>query len=279
MFTKLTEPTKGLIFFALAFALTLVAALLAPVFGEATMFLHMFTPTVATLLMLLVVTRDGYSRSNWRELDLGRAGLRSWPLATLGSSIAIGAVYSLTWGSGVGRLVLPAGTTPGGFALDFLIEVVINSLFALGEELGFRAYLLPRLLPLGTTRALLLSGLMHGLWHFPLMLLTPLYPIAGSWLIVGPLVLLVLTTAGVFYGYLRLTSASVWPSTLAHGSVNATLDVCGTLTVAASPVLLQYLAGETGILTLAATTLLAVWLIARLRQRGNIAAMQAQVAA
>ena len=33
-------------------------------------------------------------------------------------------------------------------------------------------------------------------------------------LVVGPIILLTLTTAGVFYGYLQLSSTSVWPSTL-----------------------------------------------------------------
>ena len=61
---------------------------------------------------------------------------------------------------------------------------------------------------------------MFATWHFPLMLLTPFYPILGNWLIVGPIVLLTLTFAGVFYGYLRLSSKSIWPPTLAHGVIN-----------------------------------------------------------
>ncbi len=56
-------------------------------------------------------------------------------------------------------------------------------LFALGEEIGWRGYLLPKLSGLGPVRAALLAGLLHGLWHLPIILLTPFYRgrgIAGS---------------------------------------------------------------------------------------------------
>jgi uncharacterized protein len=130
------------------------------------------------------------------------------------------------------------------------------------------------LMHLGTTRALLLSGLLHAIWHFPLMLLTPVYPILGNWLIIGPIILLTLTTAGVFYGYLQLTSRSVWPATLAHGVINTSFDWFALFTVTASPLALEYLAGETGVLTLVATALSAGVILYRLRQRRGILAVQ-----
>jgi uncharacterized protein len=120
---------------------------------------------------------------------------------------------------------------------------------------------------LGTTRALVVSGLLFGLWHFPLMLLTPVYPILGSWLIVGPMVLLTLTAAGVFYGFLQLRSRSVWPATLAHGAINTCFNMFKMFTVASSPLALRYLAGETGVLTLVGSTLAAGVILYRLRQQ------------
>jgi membrane protease YdiL (CAAX protease family) len=136
----------------------------------------------------------------------------------------------------------------------------------LGEEIGFRGYLLPRLMPLGTPRALLVSGLLHGIWHFPLILLTSALPINGTWLIAGPLFLLVLTAAGTFYGFLYLDSGSVWAPTLAHGTINALINLFKAITVTASPVALQYLVGETGVFTLVMTALFAGWVFYRLRQ-------------
>jgi hypothetical protein len=66
--------------------------------------------------------------------------------------------------------------------------------------IGWRGYFLRHLLTLGRRRALLLSGLLHGLWHMPLLLLTPFYHGLGNRWIVVPLFLLTLTAAGVVYG-------------------------------------------------------------------------------
>jgi hypothetical protein len=48
--------------------------------------------------------------------------------------------------------------------------------FSLGEEWGWRGYLLPRLLPLGQWPALLISGAIWGFWHAPLVVLGANYP-------------------------------------------------------------------------------------------------------
>ncbi|HET9221471.1 MAG TPA: CPBP family intramembrane glutamic endopeptidase, partial [Roseiflexaceae bacterium] len=245
MFHNLSNTTKAFLFFGLAFGLTLSVSLLQPLLGEATMFLHMFTPTAATLLMLLVFTREGYTRAGWSSLGLHRSGWRWWGLALLGPLAILTAVYGVVWMSGVGNPAMPQGFTPVSLLLELLATLVINTLFAIGEEIGFRGYLLPRLEHLGTTRALVLGGLMFGSWHFPLMLLTPVYPIHGSWLIVGPIVLVTLTAAGAFYGSLRLSSDSVWPATIAHGAINSYFKMFGLITVTSSPLLLEYLAGET----------------------------------
>src|SRR5699024_221265 len=49
--------------------------------------------------------------------------------------------------------------------------LIPNSLLALGEDLGWRGWLLPSLLPLGTWPALLITGALWGFWHAPLVLL------------------------------------------------------------------------------------------------------------
>jgi len=95
----------------------------------------------------------------------------------------------------------------------------INCIPTFGEELGWRGYLLPKLLPLGPWRALLASGVIWSLWHAPLILLGhnyPEYPVAGLAFMTVFCVL-----AGCFVGWLRLSTGSVWPSVLAHAVINA----------------------------------------------------------
>lgn len=274
MFPQLSTSAKPFVFFALALGLTVAASLLYPLLGNWTMLLHMYTPTLAAVLMLLVVTREGYTKAGWRTLGLHRSGFRTWGFALVAPLVAVGAAYVISWIAGVASPAMPGGFTPFTFLLELVASLVISTAFSLGEEIGFRGYLLPRLTHLGTTRALVLGGLMFGLWHFPLMLLTPVYPILGSWLVVGPIVLATLTAAGVFYGFLQLTGGSVWPATLAHGAVNTAFKMFGLITVTASPLALEYLAGERGVLTLIITALGAAWLINRLRQGNTSAAVQ-----
>jgi hypothetical protein len=49
------------------------------------------------------------------------------------------------------------------------IGPAINTVFAVGEEFGWRGYLLPKLLPLGARRAVLGVGVVWGVWHWPVI--------------------------------------------------------------------------------------------------------------
>jgi len=269
MYKTLSDPVEATVFYAIAFGLEFVAAVaLAPALGELTLLAGMFTPTIAVLVMLLVVTRDGYTRAGWASLGLHRAGLRAWGLALLVPPLVLGGAYGVLWASGVASAALPAGLSGGALiqlALKTLIMIGIGVFSgALGEELGWRGYLLPKLLFLGPRRALLLSGLLHGIWHLPMILLTPYYHVEANPLISLPLFLAALTLAGVFYGELRLKTESVWPVAIAHRAFNLFWERFAAITVTTSPLLVEYLAGEAGLLTLIGIAIVAVVLLARL---------------
>jgi membrane protease YdiL (CAAX protease family) len=96
----------------------------------------------------------------------------------------------------------------------------INILFAMGEELGWRGFLLPKLLPLGEWKALLLSGAIWGVWHAPAIALHghnfPEHPYLGVLVMIVGCMLL-----GVIFGWLYLKTRSPWAPALAHGAFNA----------------------------------------------------------
>jgi CAAX protease family protein len=267
VFTNLTMSAKAFLFFGIALGLTLTMSLLAPLLGDATQLVHMFTPLLAALLMLLVVTRDGYIKAGWAALGVQRAGFRAWGLALLVPFLILGFGYGVVWLTRIAAFAVPAGGVPATLPLLLVVGIVSSSVVGFGEEVGFRGYLLPQLVALGRGRALLLSGLLHAIWHLPILLLTTYYHDAGNLLIVVPLFLATLTFAGVFYGELRLTTNSVWPSTLAHGAFNAFWSTFTAFTATTSPLALEYLAGETGILPLTATAVVAGWVLYRLNRR------------
>lgn len=100
------------------------------------------------------------------------------------------------------------------------IAGLVNTFFAMGEEIGWRGWLWIRLQKYGTVPAILLSGVIWGLWHAPLILLGYNYPFArGAWGLAAMCGLCIIL--GAFLGWIRSFSDSVWPAALAHGVFNA----------------------------------------------------------
>src|SRR3712207_2632257 len=120
------------------------------------------TPTVAALIMLLVVTREGYTKEGWKVLGLHRLGLSVWWIAFGLTLLITVAASAIVWATPLASFVVPEGGIVDAI-INFLIQVVILMLtFSLAEEIGMRGYLLPKLLALGRTRALALSGLVFA---------------------------------------------------------------------------------------------------------------------
>ena len=271
MFQNLSNLTKAVLFYVITMAISLPLILLFQTFlprAEILVLINMLTPLLAALIMLFGVTGEGYTKEGRASLGLGKLGLRWWGLAFLLPIPVLLLSYGFAWVTGLARLA--TGPGEGGLSaalLNFLPNLLAAILLGFGEEFGFRGYLLPRLMGLGAKRALLISGFLHGVWHLPIILLTPFYPTEGNLLIFIVLFLLTLTAAGVIYGYMRLVSDSVWVPTLFHGAFNAFWDLFSSITIVVSPVAFQYLSGEAGLLTFLGTAAAAAYLIYRLEHQ------------
>jgi uncharacterized protein len=266
MFTHISNLKKASLFFCLATALTLAVVLIFRFVlpqSEMVILVHMLTPLLATLIMLFVITGDGAKGDGNTPLGLTRSGRQVWGLAVLLPLPILAVSYGLAWASGMAVFTAP---TESGWIPDLLINLVINfliiTLFVLSEEIGFRGYLLPRMQELGDKQAIILSGFLHGVWHLPLILLTPFYLAEGNRLLTVPLFLLLLTAAGAIYGTLWLATGSLWPGVILHGAFNVFLGLFTTLTVMRSPLAI-YMIGESGVLTLVLTAVAAFWIMQR----------------
>lgn len=122
--------------------------------------------------------------------------------------------------SGQEGLPLPIETLVALQLINVVVAAFLNLIPSLGEEIGWRGWLLPKLMGRGAIPAIAASGLIWGSWHAPLILLGYNYPGAPAWL--GLLMMIgMCTLIGAVFGWLRLRSNSVWPAALAHGSFNA----------------------------------------------------------
>ncbi len=268
MLASLTSAKSGsaAIFYLIAFSLATVMALLATrPGGKILIILYMFSPLLAVLAVHLFVTREALSRAGWRkiaiELAIVRPGFRGWPFALLVPPLLLGAVTLAVFATGIGIFHTPADAGSvmlWVFGLAF--NLAIGLIYAFGEEAGWRGYLLPSLIGLGIWPAMLLTGFLHGLWHLPVMLLTPFYHVDGSRWIVLPEFLVILTLAGIVYGYLRQLTGSIWPAVILHATFNEAINQFQGITTAPDPAMLEYMGAESGVFTILGAAVLVYWI-------------------
>lgn len=103
-----------------------------------------------------------------------------------------------------------------------LFSPLLNAIATFGEEFGWRAYLQPKLLPLGGRKAVILTGLIWGVWHWPVILMGYNY---GSQYFgapyLGPLAMVWFTLSlSVIFGWVTIRSKNVWPAVIAHAGIN-----------------------------------------------------------
>ncbi len=267
MFTKLTDTSKAAIFAVLVLCLSVGAALLIRFLdfstGAVMWSLWSITPTLATLIMLLVVTRDGYSKEGWKSLGLHRLGLNVWWIAFGATLLITVAASAVVWATPLASFALPEDGIIDPILSFFIFFGMSVVWFALAEEIGMRGYLQPHLMSLGRTPALLLVGLVFATWHLPLIFLAPAaanFP-TGNLLLFFPLFYGTFVAASFFFGYLRIYTGSIWPASIAHAVHNAAWNVLGTVTlITAAPVLVDvYLVGDFGLLIFIGTAIGAIW--------------------
>ena len=230
--------------------------------------LSALVPVTTVLVITFAGTPRGRRRALWGSFGLDRPGTRLWAFALLVPMLLAGSAYGAAVVLGVADL-RPFDVTPGGAAraaVNLVASVAFMTVLFLGEEIGWRGYLLPRVqLLTSRRRAALVTGFVHGCFHLPLILIATTYDELGSRWVVAPVVVATLTMGGVFYAYLWDRTGSVWPVSMAHGAVNLAFGLGAGAVVAGSPTDLAYVAGESGIATFGAVAIVGAAFLARAR--------------
>ena len=110
----------------------------------------------------------------------------------------------------------------------------INMFFALGEEAGWRGYMMPCLKErFGLLNGRLLGGVIWGVWHWPIMLLTG-YEYGTSYLgapVLGLVVWCVVCFAlNTLLDWFYEKTGCIWVPAVAHGAFNAIASIAQVLT-------------------------------------------------
>lgn len=232
---KVTDPgavgRRSVAFVSLTFALSLAVYL--PIIASSRGFVGVEVPTglaavgvlspgIAALFLTTWRRGTGGVRQLLGSLTKRRFGARWWAATLLGPPGLIGATYAtyLALGGSVEQSLTIRMLGEAGLMAVVIIPVlvVVTVALALGEELGWRGYLLPLLQArFNALGASLVIGVIWFVWHVPLAYL----PGEANAALPLPLLAASIVALSVVYTWLfNNTSGSLLAVTLFHGGVN-----------------------------------------------------------
>lgn len=145
-------------------------------------------------------------------------------------------VYVVVWISGLGPFnmsILPKvaaefgwSTFPPGLVLPLFVlftatlGMVAKTSRALGEEIGWRGFLVPELSKVVSFPMVgLISGVMWAVYHFPALLFADYNAGAPAWFSLSCFTIMVVADSFIL-AWLTLRSGSLWPAAILHASHN-----------------------------------------------------------
>lgn len=152
-----------------------------------------------------------------------------------------------------------------GIPLIATLGLPLSMANALGEEIGWRGFLLPRLTgQFGFTFGCLISGCIWAVWHYPALLGADYNAGTKPAFALTCFTLMVIGMAFVM-GWLRLKSGSLWPCAILHASHNLLIQgIFDRLTAPAGRAL--YITTEFGVGMVLTTAGVALYLWSRRRE-------------
>ena len=212
----------------------------------------MWSPAVASVIARLVL-REGFSDVSFRF-----GGLRTlpWYALGLGVPLAVGILaYGGAWLTGLVGFQGGAGAFVVGLVSAATWITIYSCIFTTGEEIGWRGYMLTRLIDAGVPRPVLVSGLIWAGWHLPLIF-AGIYA-AGPYPALSAVLFVVSVTSIAFvFARMRLETGSIWPVIFFHSAWNSIIE--GPFDGATKGASAALWTGESGIFTVIVLVVVAV---------------------
>lgn len=175
--------------------------------------LSVFTPSFIALVLVLMVDGRSGAKSLFVHQLLKPFG-KGWFLFAL-------MVFPLAGITAVGLHSMLGGPSLELRTTQLLPQVIVILLISLGEEFGWRGYLLPRLQEKHSALvASLILGMVWGLWHFPASLIGTGVPLEMPFLVFMSWVLLATLVMTFVYN----NTGSILLAILMHSMANASFN-------------------------------------------------------
>ncbi len=125
--------------------------------------------------------------------------------------------YGIYWLANPGSFTATVYTNSGALLIFAVFSAILTSM---GEEIGWRGFLLPKLVILFERRkAIVICGIVWAIWHFPLMVNGAYQSGTPLWYKLPMFTIEVVLITAVL-AYLRFHSDSIWPAVVFHASHN-----------------------------------------------------------
>jgi len=190
----------------------------------------MWAPAIAAFLTIALRRLD--PRTLGLRWGGGRDALLAYLTPLAYAAIAYGAVWSLGFGGFPNPVAIAALSKRLGWSLDagafvplyFLITATTGMVgataHALGEEIGWRGFLAPRMAArFGFTGGAVLTGIIWAAWHAPILLFADYNSGTPAGYALACFAVMVVAIS-VMLTWIRLKSDSVWPCAILHASHN-----------------------------------------------------------
>lgn len=197
----------------------------------------------------------------WRGNRMRSAFLLAFVLPLVVGAVAFGLAYII----GLARFDPPAFPFPVRPPLvQFGINLVFSAILMIlilpatgGEEIGWRGYMLLRMIEGSIPQPVIVSSLVWGAWHLPVVF-GGVYAAGPSRIMTAIGLMLGTLALGSILAWLRLSTGSIWPCIFAHAAWNSLIN--SGFTAATQNAAENLWIGETGILVAVALVIAALLL-------------------
>ncbi len=222
--------------------IVLFSGILPPSFSG----LYMFVPAVVAFVFFLFSKHPVKEQA---DRFTRRTGLWPWIFALCYPVLWFGivAVLAIIMGLGSFDSSFASQLFRPSFPLEFVMMILPMTISVLGEEYGWRGYLLPALTEkYSRFWATLITGLVWGVWHIPSYFIVYNQSNMGNPYLLTAIGIITVSVGSFAYSYIYYMNGNILPSVLMH----AVYDVMGSRVMLGSPAIPGITEAVPGVVTI-----------------------------